>query len=156
MSDMNIVPEPEVLDPDDCWRLLAEASIGRLSVISNGHPDIFPINFAVANGTLVFRTGMGTKQHAIENDAVVAIEADSVSAEFGLAWSVVLKGPASEAGPESPALNGVTRALFPWQGVGRDLLYVVKPDSITGRRFDLSAAHSLQTPLNDATRAGLE
>lgn len=156
MNEKNLVPDPEVLEPEDCWRLLGQANIGRLSVISNGHPDIFPVNFAVADRTLVFRTGMGTKQHAIESDATVAIEADSVSAEFGLAWSVVVKGPATEAGPEDPAVNKITRALFPWQGVGQDLLYRIVPDSITGRRFDLSAAHSSDTPLNDATRAGLE
>ncbi|MDD7833830.1 MULTISPECIES: pyridoxamine 5'-phosphate oxidase family protein [Paenarthrobacter] len=156
MNEKSMVPDPEELQPEDCWRLLAQANIGRLSVISNGHPDIFPINFAVADRTLVFRTGVGTKQHAIERDATVAIEADSVSAEFGLAWSVVVKGPATAAGPGTPALNKVTRALFPWQGVGQDLLYVLAPVSITGRRFDLATAHSAQTRLNDATRAGLE
>ncbi|WP_347110845.1 pyridoxamine 5'-phosphate oxidase family protein [Paenarthrobacter sp. S56] len=156
MSDKNIVPEPQVLEADDCWRLLAETSIGRLSVIANGHPDIFPINFAVHNKSLVFRTGIGTKQQAMEQDAVVAVEADAVSAEFGLAWSVVVKGPVQEATPDSPALNDVRRALFPWQGLGQDLLYMVVPSSVTGRRFDLTAAHSLRTPLDDATRAGLD
>ncbi|MCT9868234.1 pyridoxamine 5'-phosphate oxidase family protein [Paenarthrobacter aurescens] len=156
MTDKNIVPEAEVLETEDCWRLLGETTIGRLSVIVNGHPDIFPVNFAVDNKTIVFRTGPGTKQWAMEDDAVVAIETDSVSAEFGIAWSVVVKGGVEEAGSEGPRLDEIRRALFPWQGVGQDHLFRIVPDSVTGRRFDLSAPMSLTTPLNDATRAGLE
>ena len=156
MTDKNTVPEAEVIEPDDCWRLLGEANVGRLSVIVNGHPDIFPVNFAVDNNTVVFRTGPGTKQWAMEDDAVVAIEADSVSAEFGIAWSVVVKGTVEDAGAEGPRLDGIRRALFPWQGVGQDHLLRIVPASVTGRRFDLSAQTSLRNPLKDATRAGLE
>ncbi|BCW62988.1 pyridoxamine 5'-phosphate oxidase family protein [Arthrobacter sp. StoSoilB22] len=156
MTDKNLVPEAEVLEWDDCWRLLSEANVGRLSVIVDGHPDIFPVNFAVENNTVVFRTGPGTKQWAMEDDAVVAMEADSVSAEFGIAWSVVVKGTAEDAGSEGPRLDEIRRALFPWQGVGQDHLFRIVPASVTGRRFDLSAPMSLQTPLNDAPRAGLE
>ncbi|MFJ5956435.1 pyridoxamine 5'-phosphate oxidase family protein [Paenarthrobacter sp. NPDC092416] len=156
MTDKNIVPEAEVLQADDCWRLLGETNVGRLSVTVDGHPDIFPVNFAVDNQTIVFRSGKGTKQQALEKDSVVALEADSVSAEFGIAWSVVVKGAAEDAGPDAPSLDDVRRALFPWQGIGQDYLYRIVPRSVTGRRFDLSAPMSLQTPLDDATRAGLE
>lgn len=156
MSENNVVPEAEVLEPDDCWRLLGEAHVGRLSVIVDGHPDIFPVNFVVDHGTIVFRTGPGTKQQAMEKDAVVALEADSVSAEFGIAWSVVVKGTAAVAGSDAPPLDGIRRALFPWQGVGQDYLYRVVPQSVTGRRFDLTSPMTIRTTLDDATRAGLE
>lgn len=156
MNEKNLVPDPEILEPDDCWRLLTETNVGRLSVIANGHPDIFPVSFVVDGRSVVFRTGMGTKQQAIEADSVVALEADAVSDEFGLAWSVVIKGQATQAGPSSPGLTEARRGMFPWQGVGKELLYVIVPDSITGRRFDLSATNSFDTPLNEATRAGLE
>lgn len=116
MTDKNIVPEPEILDPDDCWRLLGETTVGRLAVIVDGHPDVFPVNFTIDNRTLVFRTGSGTKQQAIEADAVVALEADAVSAEFGLAWSVVVKGRAEETTPTGPAIDEIRRGLFPWPG----------------------------------------
>lgn len=155
MKDRNIVPEAEVLDAEECWRLLGETGVGRLAVIVDGHPDVFPVNFAVHNQTLVFRTGSGTKQRAIEADAVVALEADSVSAEFGIAWSVVVKGNAEEAGAGGPALDEVRRALFPWQGVGKEHLIRVVPHSVTGRRFDMTAM-TWQTSLDDTTRAGLE
>jgi uncharacterized protein len=156
MTDKNIVPEAEILDPDDCWRLLGETTVGRLAVIVDGHPDVFPVNFTVDNQTLVFRTGSGTKQQAIEADAVVAVEADAVSAEFGLAWSVVVKGRAEETTPTGPAKDEIRRALFPWQGVGQDHLFRVVPQSVTGRRFSVTAPMMWRTSLDDVTRAGLE
>lgn len=92
----------------------------------------------------------------MEANSLVALEADSVSAEFGLAWSVVVKGKAVQDDAEGPALNETRRGLFPWQGVGKDHLIRIVPQSVTGRRFALSAAGTWRTPLDETTRAGLE
>ncbi|MET1064447.1 MAG: pyridoxamine 5'-phosphate oxidase family protein, partial [Arthrobacter sp.] len=52
--------QPEVnvenLDNHESWRLLRGVSVGRLAVWVDDHPDIFPINYKVDHGTLVFRT----------------------------------------------------------------------------------------------------
>jgi hypothetical protein len=106
--------------------------------------------------TLVFRTGGGTKQQAIQADATVALEADAVSPQFGLAWSVVVKGKAAETVPTGPALDDIRRALFPWQGVTQEHFIRITPESVTGRRFTMGAPMLWQTPLDDATRAGFE
>lgn len=156
MSNKNMVPEAEILGPDECWKLLAEAKVGRLGVIAGGHPDVFPVNFMVDGHTLVFRTGAGTKQQAIGSDGVVALEADALSGEFGLAWSVVVKGRAEDTRSTGEELNQIRRGLFPWQGVGQEHLIRVTPDSITGRRFNLTAPMAWHTPLDDVTRAGFE
>ena len=156
MTDKKIAPEAEILDSNECWRLLEQTSIGRLGVIVDGQPDVFPVSFKRDGEGLVFRTGSGTKLQAIEANSLVALEADSVSAEFGLAWSVVVKGTAVEDDAASPALNETRRGLFPWQGVGQDHLIRIIPQSVTGRRFALTATGTWQTPLNEATRAGLE
>ncbi|MFD5277672.1 pyridoxamine 5'-phosphate oxidase family protein [Pseudarthrobacter sp. NPDC058362] len=156
MSNKNMVPEAEILDPDECWKLLAEAKVGRLAVIADGHPDVFPVNFMVDGHTLVFRTGAGTKQQAIASDSVVALEADALSGEFGLAWSVVVKGRAEDTRSTGEELNKIRRGLFPWQGVGQEHLIRITPDSITGRRFNLTAPMAWHTSLDDVTRAGFE
>jgi len=67
MTDKKAVPAAEILDPDQCWTLLAETTVGRLAVIVDGHPGVFPVNYRVDDRTLVFRTGSGTKQEAIEH-----------------------------------------------------------------------------------------
>jgi nitroimidazol reductase NimA-like FMN-containing flavoprotein (pyridoxamine 5'-phosphate oxidase superfamily) len=35
------------LDPDDCAELLASSTLGRLGVLVDGRPEIFPVNHAV-------------------------------------------------------------------------------------------------------------
>ena len=156
MTSKDIIPAAEVLDPQECWRLLREASVGRLAVIVDGHPDVFPVNYKVDNDSLVFRTGTGTKQQALDAGTPVALEADRVSAEFGMAWSVVVKGQAQRATSTDQALDAVSRTLFPWQGIGKDYLFRVVPESVTGRRFTLTPPRTWTTPLDDATRAGIE
>jgi uncharacterized protein len=156
MTDKNMVPEAEVLDTEECWKLLAHTSVGRLGVVVDGQPDVFPVSFKLDGEGLIFRTGSGTKLQAIEANSLVALEADSVSAEFGLAWSVVVKGRAVQDDAAGPALNEARRGLFPWQGVGQDHLIRIVPQSVTGRRFTMSAAGTWRTPLDEATRAGLE
>ncbi len=51
----------EVLDPNECWALLRGSVVGRLAISIANHPDIFPINYVVDHGTVVFRTAEGTK-----------------------------------------------------------------------------------------------
>ena len=156
MTEKTNVPVPEILDADECWNLLSQSGVGRLAVIADGHPDVFPVNYKVDGRTLVFRTGAGTKHQALQSEATVALEADAVSSQFGLAWSVVVKGTAAEATPTGPDLDDVRRALFPWQGVGQEHFIRITPESITGRRFSVDAPLLWQTPLDDATRAGFE
>ncbi len=155
-ADHELVPKAEVLEVHECWALLRQGAVGRLGVVSDGHPDIFPVNYKVEDETLVFRTGEGTKLQAIEEGGYVALEADAVSADFGFAWSVVVKGTAAQVENPGNSLNKVSRTLFPWQGVGKDQLIRISPESVTGRRFALTARMRAWTGLDVATRAGLE
>lgn len=155
MTSNDIVPAAEILDPQECWRLLGEASVGRLAVIVDDHPDVFPVNYKVDNGSLVFRTGTGTKRNALDAGTPVAVEADSVSAERGTAWSVVVKGRAELETPAQQISEAVRSALFPWQGIGKDNLVRIVPESVTGRRFTLTPS-IWSASLDDETRAGIE
>lgn len=156
MTDKNMVPEAEILDSEECWRLLGHTSVGRLAVVVDGQPDVYPVSFKLDGEDLLFRTGEGKKLQAMETNALVALEADSVSAEFGLAWSVVVKGRAVQDDAAGPALNETRRGLFPWQGVGKDHLIRIVPQSVTGRKFTMPATGAWRTRLDEATRAGLE
>ena len=50
-----------ILEPPECWTLLRHTEVGRLAVTMGTSPDIFPVNFAVDRGSVVFRTAEGTK-----------------------------------------------------------------------------------------------
>ena len=156
MVDKNVVPEAEELDTEECWRLLRETGVGRLGVIVDGRPDVFPVNYKVEDNTLVFLTGTGTKTRAIDDDGAVALEADAVSAEFGMAWSVVVKGKAERTDTTKESLVSLSKALFPWQGTRQDQLFRVFPDSVTGRRYVVTPGMRWKVGVDDATRAGME
>jgi len=146
----------EVLTPEQCWSLLRGVSVGRLAVWVQDHPDIFPINYKVDHGTLVFRTAEGTKLHAALEGGPVALEADGVNPDTGVAWSVVVKGDALAVKLTQDVLDTVGLLLFPWQAGRKDAFVRIVPTSITGRRFKVTPPLTWWSPLDDATRAGLE
>ena len=85
-----------ILDVRTSLELLRSAQVGRLAVIVNDHPEIFPVNYLVDRGTVVFRTAEGTKLAAVAFGSNVAFEVDGYEPDKGVAWSVVMKGRASE------------------------------------------------------------
>ena len=146
----------ENLDHHECWRLLRGVSVGRLAVWVDDHPDIFPINYKVDHGTLVFRTADGTKLQAATADTPVALEADGIDADTGIAWSVVIKGQAAPVQNQQEVLDTAGLLLFPWQAGKKEHFVRITPDTVTGRRFKVVPPLTWWTPLDDATRSGLE
>lgn len=149
-------PDVEVLDSQQCWDLLRKVSVGRLAVWAEDHPDIFPLNYAVDHGTVVFRTGDGTKLDLALGTAPVALEADGVDANAGVAWSVVVKGNAETIRATEEVLDTVGLLLFPWHAGRKDHFVRIVPTTVTGRRFTVTPPATWWSPLNQAPRAGLE
>lgn len=130
---MNAHPGTEELDSAACLALLREVPYGRLAVIVNGRPDIFPVNHAVHHGSVVFRTAPGSKLAAAVGHPV-AYEADGVD-ESGLAWSVVISGKAHEVQQLHEVLEALELPVSPWQEGAKPDFVRIDPDTITGRRF---------------------
>lgn len=129
--------EIAVLDPQTCWQLLAGEEVGRLAVSVGRHPDIFPVNYAVENETLIFRTAEGTKLSAVFVDSFVAFEVDSWDAETGIAWSVVIKGHAAQVAMHD-LVDDLAFPVFPWTTTPKSRFVRIVPDEITGRRFHIA------------------
>ena len=68
----------EVLDRQECLRLLATATIGRIGITLGALPVILPVNFRLVDDRIVFRTGVGTKLDAATCNTIVAFEVDAV------------------------------------------------------------------------------
>jgi len=84
----------DVLDRGECLSLLRSKAVGRLGVVFNGRPEIFPVNYVVDDdGALMLRTGPGRKLSGALNQAV-AFEVDDLDDAAGTAWSVVVHGTA--------------------------------------------------------------
>src|SRR5699024_6704933 len=109
--------------------------VGRLAVIVEDHPEIFPVNYAVDQGTVLFRSAAGTKVTGALGDAPVAFEADGVDADTGLVWSVVLKGPATVFRTLEEAVDSFNVDVSPWQAGKKEHFIRIRPHEVTGRRF---------------------
>ncbi|MFQ4149435.1 pyridoxamine 5'-phosphate oxidase family protein [Arthrobacter sp. LAPM80] len=145
-----------VLATHECWQLLRSVSVARLAVWVHDHPDIFPINFTVDHGTVVFRSGEGTKLTSSLGGTPVALEADGVDQDSGVAWSVVIKGEATDIVAINDVLDTVGLPLFPWEAGHKDHFIRITPTSVTGRRFKVADPASWWNPMADAPRAAPE
>ena len=124
-----------ILETDTCWDLLRRADVGRLAVSIADHPDIFPINFVVDHGTVVFRTAEGTKLAAAVLGRSVAFEVDGYDPAAGDAWSVVIKGRAREIERMQDMFDALDLPLFPWHASPKHRFVRIEPDDVSGRRF---------------------
>jgi nitroimidazol reductase NimA-like FMN-containing flavoprotein (pyridoxamine 5'-phosphate oxidase superfamily) len=131
--------ETEVgLSAEDSWALLRQAVVGRLALIVDDRPDIFPVNYKVDQGSVVFRTAQGRKLAGAVGHAV-AFEVDGYVEETCGAWSVVVKGTAKEVIRLYDVLEVLVEVpLYPWHPSPKSHVIRIEPDSITGRRFHLS------------------
>ena len=124
-----------ILTPDRCWSLLRSCEVGRLAVLIANWPDVFPVNFVVDGGTVVFRTAEGTKLAASVLGRGVAFEVDGYDAASGEAWSVVVKGSAREVERMHDLFETANLPLFPWHAGPKHRYVRITPAEITGRRF---------------------
>ena len=141
---MNAHPGTEQLNSAACLALLREVSFGRLAIIVNDRPEIFPINHAVHHGSVVFRTAQGTKlANAVGQP--VAFEADGYEESTKQAWSVVVSGTAHEVQLLHDVLEALELPVFPWEGGAKPHFVRIDPDSITGRRFTVHSGAQVPT-----------
>jgi nitroimidazol reductase NimA-like FMN-containing flavoprotein (pyridoxamine 5'-phosphate oxidase superfamily) len=124
----------EAIPADECLQLLADHHFGRLAVVVDGQPLVFPVNYALSGTQVVFRTDPGTKLHAADG-ARVAFEIDSADALYHEGWSVLVVGTAYEEHDPMRlrALDGLP--LAPWGPGPKSHWMCIRRGAITGRRI---------------------
>lgn len=141
---MSTNPGTEQLDSAACLALLREVSFGRLAVIVDDRPVIFPLNHAVHHGSVVFRTAKGTKlANAVGQP--VAFEVDGHDEATNQAWSVVVSGVAHEIQQLHEVLEALELPVFPWEDGAKPHFVRIDPDAITGRRFTVHSGAQVPT-----------
>ena len=126
----------EVIERDECLRLLATQEVGRLGFITHGAVEVLPVNYALDGEAIVFATAIGTKLWAAEQ-ADVAFEVDSTNPVVKAGWSVLVHGQAQEVTSlDAPDVLRRVKELSvqPWAGGDRPHLVRIVPRRITGRR----------------------
>ncbi len=134
-SEVHPVESIKELDEVECWHLLQLTTVGRLAVSIRNRPDIFPVNYAVDNGTVVINTAPGTKLAAAVLGRAVAFEVDGLDPISRAGWSVVLKGSAAEVSTLDDLLAVESLGIDTWAESEKRRYLRLTPDSITGRRI---------------------
>ncbi|HEY4615557.1 MAG TPA: pyridoxamine 5'-phosphate oxidase family protein [Citricoccus sp.] len=160
----------EDLGEDACWARLRTGEVARLAVIVEGRPEIFPINYVVDRGSLVFRTAEGTKVHAALSTSGVALEVDGVDAPDDTAddapeggpeasahaWSVVVKGSAEQITGTKELMGTTELPLTPWQTGTKGKFVRIHPTEVTGRRFPVATPEQWRTSVTGLPHAADE
>lgn len=125
----------EVLDRDECLRLLASVPIGRIVFTERALPAAQPVSFVLFEDGVLFRTAAGSTLSGAARNAVVAFEADEFDAARHTGWSVLVVGNAVEV--RDPATLRLINALplRPWVTGQRDHVIRISIDRVTGRRI---------------------
>ena len=84
------------LTKSECFELLSGERLGRVAVVDDQGPIVFPVNFVLDRHMVVFRTDEGTKLDAATRGSRVAFEVDGTDEAARTGWSLVVRGEATE------------------------------------------------------------
>jgi nitroimidazol reductase NimA-like FMN-containing flavoprotein (pyridoxamine 5'-phosphate oxidase superfamily) len=81
----------ESLDRAACTELLTTVGLGRAAwAEQTGQVIVEPVNFAVEDDCVVFRTAEGEKLDAVRRGCTFSFEADDVEPALRVGWSVLV------------------------------------------------------------------
>jgi uncharacterized protein len=127
--------ELEVLGEAECLALLTANHVGRVAMIVDRQPVIYPVNYVVDDGSIVFRTNWPLLAHA--SLALLAFQIDSVDVGLQSGWSLLVQGMGHDI---TDALDSASEHLqdvpvSPWVPGPQPRLLRLVPRTITGHRF---------------------
>jgi hypothetical protein len=122
------------LSREDCLALLRDHEVGRVAVVLDGRPRIFPVNYVLDGELVVFRTDPGLKLSAAAF-GWVAFEVDEIDPDSRSGWSVVVAGMGREitGALDRSSEREQAMPLAPWAGGAKEhWVRIIRPE-ITGR-----------------------
>jgi uncharacterized protein len=123
----------EILDREECLRLLGLATLGRIGFTSAALPSVLPVTYHLDQNRILVHTTRGSRLDAALKDAVVAFEADALDPVDHSGWSVALTGIATELDPGT--IDGAHRdPVAVWAPTGHETVLAISIDLISGRR----------------------
>ncbi|MET7640744.1 pyridoxamine 5'-phosphate oxidase family protein [Streptomyces sp. NPDC005438] len=131
------------LDVEECWRLLDDHGVGRVAVTTADGPAIWPVNYRVHQGRLVFMTAADSAL-AAASGTEIPFEVDRLDEAFSQGWSVLVVGPVNTVntvgGEEVAGELSEAGRFGPWAGEGRGTVMTLRPRRVTGRRITVRGA----------------
>ena len=135
-------PTMELLDEASCLELLGRTPVGRIGFTHKGTLQILPVNHAVDDGDVVFRTTSGAKLNTALREAgsEVVYEADGWDASSRTGWSVLVRGSIEVVNDEVSRSRLDQLELRAWTDDHARRAWIrIKATEITGRRIVIPA-----------------
>ncbi len=126
-------PAIEILDREECLRLLSSVPFGRLVYLVSDRPAVQPVNFVIRHSTIVVRTASESKLAAATSQSIVAVQADQIDVSTRAGWSVTAVGRCAEVGDPVEIAELTLTGPAAWGRPGSDRFIVVTIEQITGR-----------------------
>ncbi len=121
---------------EDCLELLEGEQVGRVALTARALPIVLPVNFALLDGDIVWRSAQGTKLNDASAGFVVAFEVDHFELEQQQGWSVMVQGLAHVVTDDKELDRAMELPLEPWALDGTADRYVcLVPNVVTGMRI---------------------
>lgn len=117
----------------ECRERLARGGVGRVVLCGPGGPEIYPVNFAVVDGDIVFRTAPYTSLGRAVVGSTVAFEVDDYDGAGETGWSIVVKGIATAEDDPDEVIRLRRLGPQPWPAGHRPLFVRVRPRKVSGR-----------------------
>jgi hypothetical protein len=120
----------------ECFALLGLQTLGRLAVVREGRPEIFPVNYGMDGRTITIRTGGGVKL-TYGSLARVAFEVEDIDPTTREGWVVVVHGFAEEVtdGGDRWSIQAREAGTMPWVRGDRDHYLAISHVQVSGRRI---------------------
>jgi nitroimidazol reductase NimA-like FMN-containing flavoprotein (pyridoxamine 5'-phosphate oxidase superfamily) len=138
-------PQPQApLEPfgqAESWKLISAGGVGRIGYSGRYGPTVLPVNFALSEQAVVFRTGQDSplgedlRTGIADADYVVAFEVDEISPATREGWSILIQGSAHHIDSEHERAQVMRSGVEAWPGGEKDLFIRIQPTRITGRRI---------------------
>jgi uncharacterized protein len=125
------------LTKSECFELLARERLGRIAVVDDRGPIVFPVNFVFDRHMVVLRTDDGTKLDAAIRGARAAFEIDGTDPATRTGWSVVVRGEAVEVTDPAELARLRKLPLAPWAPGAKAHYVRILPAALTGRRISV-------------------
>lgn len=116
-----------------CWRLLTRVAVGRVGFVYEGEPIVLPVNCAVIDSNIAFRTAGDSMLHNLGDGARVAFEADHVDPVAESGWSVLVRGNLWELVDEELRDRLIGISTHPWAPGPIDRWMIIVPSVVSGR-----------------------
>ncbi|WP_062350535.1 pyridoxamine 5'-phosphate oxidase family protein [Herbidospora yilanensis] len=130
----------EELTEQECLQLVGPGGIGRVAFGGAAGPTVFPVNYRLVDGRVVFRIRKGgtmdqSLQSGIDDlEVKIAFQVDHVDEESREGWSVLIQGPAHHVTEDE--LRAASADVESWAGDDRDHYVRIAPQRVTGRRIN--------------------